>query len=478
MNEHIIYKGALNSLKYSFEDFGVSKTFKYSGDPNNFTRTYKSQLGNLIKLAFEEEVNSSSKNLTSFNKSIVVNIDNVTINVDGNIGINTFPRIIEDLDSYAKSAYKFFLFVNYPMFFGVQNMNSKEFNAIKKAKKSNTHRGKITLDGFDIWYNAIGGDSFLEWFQHMLYVYSGMSNIEVGIDKNDAKKVLELIYAHNFIIDNYKDMDIPKLKLFFDVENFRYIKNESGLLINGSSIPRYNSDSLNEMNLDYAIRNSGEIPYSDPNFGYHIHESFNYDLVLNTASMKCRKIDYSYYGFQNPSPKMGIGYKNLIRNSKLDYYESDFPREYSESPLLQKLFTLAVIALNYGMLDKTSKDFYAECSLRYYNNFVNNISCKNFYIARGNFGQYKNRQFVSSSGESPANLSWDNKFYDTSLLAFTENEAPKFFIVNKNEDVQIAVSKVSNFYNSIIIRRKDYLNPDKLTSIIKSRVKEIIDEVR
>lgn len=125
-----------------------------------------------------------------------------------------------------------------------------------------------------------------------------MSNIEVGIDKNDAKKVLELIYAHNFIIDNYKDIDIPKLKLFFDVENFRYIKNESGLLINGSSIPCYNSDSLSEMNLDYAIRNSGEIPYSDPNFGYHIHESFNHDLVLNTASMKCRKIDYSYYGFQ------------------------------------------------------------------------------------------------------------------------------------------------------------------------------------
>lgn len=134
MNEHIIYKGALNSLKYSFEDFGVSKTFKYSGDPNNFTRTYKSQLGNLIKLAFEEEVNSGSKNLTSFNKSIGVNIDNVTINVYGNISINTFPRIIEDLDSYAKSAYKFFLFVNYPMFFGIQNMNSKEFNAIKKLK--------------------------------------------------------------------------------------------------------------------------------------------------------------------------------------------------------------------------------------------------------------------------------------------------------------------------------------------------------
>ena len=39
MNEHIIYKAALNSLKYSFEDFGLSKTFKYNGDPNNFTRT-------------------------------------------------------------------------------------------------------------------------------------------------------------------------------------------------------------------------------------------------------------------------------------------------------------------------------------------------------------------------------------------------------------------------------------------------------
>ena len=480
MNEHIVYKAALNSLKYTFEDFGLSKTFKYNGDPNNFTRTYKSQIGNLIKLAFETEAGSNSMNLIQFNKSVSITIDKVLINIDGRVQTESLPQVVRDLLDYQKSAYKFFLFVNYPMFFGIQNMSAKEFDDIKKAKSSITHSGKITLEGYDIWYKAIGGDAFKSEFAHHVSKYSALSHNDVRISNDQIDNVLQLIYAHNFIIDDFEDIDIPKLKLFFNVENLQYIKNENGLSINGIAPHLYRDDALSEMNLNYAINSVGEIPYSDPNFGYHIYEGFNYDLVLNSGNMKCHRIDYMAYGFDNHSTRMGVGYKNLIRTSKFDYYESEFSRDYSESPLLQKLFVLSIVALNFvNLTNSSSSNFDKDNILRYYNQFSNNISCKNFYIARGNFGQYKNRLFVSNNpSNAPTNLSWDNKFYDTTLFLFSNDYISKFFIVNKTEDIKIGISKQTNIYDSISIPREDYLNPDKLTPIIKNRTREILNAIR
>lgn len=480
MNEHIVYKAALNSLKYTFEDFGLSKTFKYNGDPNNFTRTYKSQIGNLIKLAFETEAESSSINLINLNKNVTITLDRVLINIDGRVQIESLPRTVNDLEDYQKSAYKFFLFVNYPMFFGIQNMSAEEFNEIKRAKSSTTHSGKITLEGYDIWYRAIGGDSFKSEFAHHVAKYSALSHDDVRISNDQIDNVLQLIYVHNFIIDDYEDIDIPKLKLFFDVANLQRIKNEGGLTVNGSAPPLYRDDILSEMNLNYAVNSVGEIPYADPNFGYYIYEGFNYDLVLNSDNMKCHRIDYMAYGFDNYSTRMGIGYKNLIRTTKFDYYESEFSRDYSESPLLQKLFVLSIIALNFALLfDSPASNFDKEKILKYYNQFSNNISCKNFYIARGNFGQYKNRLFVSNNpSDAPANLSWDSKFYDTTLFLFSNDYTSKFFIVNKTEDIKIGISRQSGVYDSISISREDYLNPDKLTPIIKNRTREILNAIR